>query len=60
MGRETFSFRRVGTAGREIVEPDGVIGWTVDIVWAARIVALLNGPEKASQTAPYGDHLTET
>ncbi len=43
MATETFSFRQVATSGCEIVGPDGVIGWTIDSVWAAVIVDLLNG-----------------
>ena len=50
METETFTFRLVGTTGCEIVGPDGVIGWTVDLVWAALIVALLNG---ADDREPY-------
>jgi hypothetical protein len=38
-----FSFRLVGTNGCEIRDPDGnVIAWTVDEVWAAVIVRLMN------------------
>ena len=41
-----FNARRVGTTGHEILDPDGqVIAWTVDSVWAAVIVALLNQTE---------------
>ena len=50
METETFTFRQVGTTGCEIVGPDGVIAWTVDSVWAALIVALLNGAEEVSLT----------
>jgi len=35
--------RRCGSTGHEIVGPDGIIGWTIDAVWATRIVELLNG-----------------
>ena len=38
-----FTYRRSGSSGCEIVDPDGVvIAWTVDEVWAAMIVAELN------------------
>ncbi len=39
----SFSFRRVATSGCEIAAPDGVvIAWTVDAVWVAMLVDLLN------------------
>ena len=60
METETFSSRLVGTAGCEIVGPDGVIGWTVDSAWAVLVVTLLNGAEEVSLTPPCGKHLTET
>ena len=42
-----FSFRRSGTAGCEILNPDGeVVAWTVEELWAALIVALLNESER--------------
>jgi hypothetical protein len=38
-----YSYRRVGTAGCEIRNPTGeVIAWTVDELWAIKIVQLLN------------------
>ena len=41
-----FQARRVGTTGHEIVSPDRqVVGWTVDQLWAAILVALLNRAE---------------
>ena len=52
MEAKTFSFRQVATAGCEIVGPDGVIAWTVDSVWAALIVKLLNGASEVSLTTP--------
>lgn len=40
---EEFTFNRVGTTGCDIRDPDGlVVAWTVDEVWAAAIVKLLN------------------
>ena len=48
MKTDTFSFRRVGTEGCEIVGPDGVIGWTVDEPWAAVLVSILNGTATGS------------
>jgi len=46
METETFSSRLVGTAGCELVGPDGIFGWTPDAVWAAVIVGLLKGAEE--------------
>ncbi len=44
---ESFTFRRVGTMGCEIVNPDGeIVAWTVDPAWAAIIVALLDMVEQ--------------
>jgi hypothetical protein len=41
-----FSYRRSGTAGCEIINPDGqVFAWAVDECWAVLIVALLNQKE---------------
>ena len=41
-----YAARKSGSVGHEILTPDGqVIAWTVDSVWAALIVALLNGAE---------------
>jgi hypothetical protein len=57
---ETETFRRVGTADCEIVGPDGVIAWAMDLVWAVRIVALLNGAEEGSLTPACSNHLTTT
>jgi hypothetical protein len=48
METETFTFHHVGTTGCEIVGPDDVIGWTVDLAWASLIVTLLNGAEYVS------------
>ena len=45
---ETFTFRHVGTTGCEIVGPEGVVAWTVDTVWAALIVTLLNSAEEGN------------
>ena len=43
-----FSYRRSGTNGCEIIDPDGlVIAWTVDPAWAGVIVGLLNWTEIA-------------
>ena len=50
MATEAFSFRLVATMGCEIVGPDGVIGWTVDELWAVLIVTLLNGAEEDGLT----------
>jgi len=36
-----LEFRRIGTTGCEILCQDQVIAWSVDEVWAARIVAAL-------------------
>jgi len=36
----SFSFRKSGTTGCEIIDADGsVIAWTVDVAWAGLIVA---------------------
>jgi hypothetical protein len=53
METEIFTFRKAGSAGCEIVGPDGVVAWTVDSVWAARIVALLNGADDVNPTSAY-------
>lgn len=38
-----FTYRRVGTTGCEILDPNGVVvAWSVDEMWAAVIVARLN------------------
>jgi hypothetical protein len=38
-----FAYRRSGTTGHEILDPNGlVIAWTVDVGWAGIIVGLLN------------------
>ena len=42
MEPDVYAFRRIATTGCEIICPDGVIAWTVDVVWAARLVSLLN------------------
>jgi hypothetical protein len=39
----SFTFRRVGTTGCEILADGKVIAWTMDEPWAAVIVALLDG-----------------
>jgi hypothetical protein len=41
-----FSFRRVGTTGHEIRDPDGnVVAWAADEPWAALTAFLLNQVE---------------
>ncbi len=41
-----FTARLVGSAGHEILNPDGeVVAWTVDGYWAAVVTALLNDKE---------------
>jgi hypothetical protein len=41
-----FTARLVGSAGHEILNPDGeVVAWTVDGRWAAVVTALLNAGE---------------
>ena len=38
-----FAFRRIGSPGCEILNPNGiVVAWTTDELWATWIVALLN------------------
>lgn len=38
-----FEYRRTGTTGCEILDQDGnVFAWTVDEIWAMKIVAALN------------------
>jgi hypothetical protein len=38
-----FTFRRSGTCGHELLDPDGqVFAWTIDVASAAAIVAALN------------------
>ena len=38
-----FAYRRVGSTGCEILNPNGiVIAWSIDELWATWIVALLN------------------
>ncbi len=49
---ETFTFRRVGTMGCEILADGEVVAWTVDPAWAALMVALLNGAEHDGSHAP--------
>lgn len=40
---ETYTFRRSGTTGCEILDLDGVvIAWTIDELWAAVICRLLS------------------
>ena len=51
-----FAFRRVGSAGCEILNPNGiVIAWTADELWATWIVALLNDDScvRLAQGEPY-------
>ena len=43
VGNTSFTFRRVGTMGCEILADGGVVAWTVDEQWAAVIVGLLDG-----------------
>lgn len=39
---KTFDYRIVGTTGCEIVNQDGdVVAWTIDEIWALKIVAAL-------------------
>ena len=40
--------------GFEIVGPDGVIAWTIDVYWATIIVAFLNRIEMEGLTALCG------
>ncbi len=42
----SFTFRRVGTVGCEILADGEVVAWTVDEPWAAIIVGLLDGAEE--------------
>ncbi len=45
MGIDAFTIRRVGTAGHEILDPDGsVVAWAVE-PWAMLIVFCLNQVE---------------
>ena len=38
-----FTFRRIGSTGCEILDPNGVVvAWTADELWAVLIVAELN------------------
>ena len=39
---ESFSYRRVGTTGCEIMDHGIVIAWATNEAWAAVIMALLN------------------
>lgn len=51
-----FSYRRVGTSGCEIRDPeDDVFAWTVDELWAALVVTRLNqgGQETDIKTIRY-------
>lgn len=51
-----YTYRRSGTTGHEILDPNGtVIAWSVDAGWAGIIVGLLNGasfpePKEPSMT----------
>lgn len=48
MENSGFSYRRSGTTGCEILNPDGkVFAWTVSECWAILIVANLNRSEGA-------------
>jgi hypothetical protein len=47
---ESFTFRRVGTMGCEILADGEVFAWTVDAAWAAVIVKLLDGAEEEDPT----------
>jgi len=38
-----FFWRRSGSAGCEVIGPDGIIAWTANERWAAVIVEMLNG-----------------
>jgi len=53
-----YSYRRCGTTGCEINDPDGlVIAWTVDPAWAALIVGFLNRAEgNGLRPAPWHHH----
>jgi hypothetical protein len=53
-----YSYRRSGSTGCEIIDPDGlVIAWTVDAAWAALIVELLNWAEgNGLRPAPCHQH----
>jgi hypothetical protein len=52
VGNTSFSFRLVGTVGCEIVADGVVVAWTVDELWAAIIVGLLNGAEHGGSHDP--------
>jgi hypothetical protein len=44
-----YTTRPCGSTGYEILDPQGrVFAWTVDELWAVRIVALLNTEERFS------------
>jgi hypothetical protein len=48
---DAFAIRRVGTAGHEILDPDGnVVAWAVDEPWAMLIAAALNRAEAEGST----------
>jgi hypothetical protein len=54
-GDAFFTTRQVGTTGHELLNPSGeVIGWTVDAVWAAVVVNLLN--TTIGRVGEAGDH----
>jgi hypothetical protein len=41
---DAYTYRRSGTCGCEIIDPNGaVIAWTVDVSWAGICIGLLNG-----------------
>ena len=50
----TFTFRRVGTTGCEILCDGVVIAWTVDETWAAWIVARWNNHPRVAVGAGAG------
>jgi hypothetical protein len=43
---KTFTFRLVATTGCEILQDNNVVAWTIDEIWAARIVAALSNEEQ--------------
>jgi hypothetical protein len=53
---ETFSFRLVGTMGCEILADGEVIAWTVDELWAAIIIGLLDGVEEGDPSSSATGH----
>jgi hypothetical protein len=52
-----FAYRRTGTCGCEIIDPDGeVFAWTVDSARAGLIVGLLNWVEENGLSRPAQCH----